>query len=76
MTQMILATSGWLNFNFITSAYMAVANAYLNLRAHMIRRAIVNRTINELSALSDRELNDMGLHRGMIRELAEGSRRA
>ena len=55
---------------------MAVANAYLNLRAHMIRRASVNRTINELSALSDRELNDMGLHRGMIRELAEGSRRA
>jgi uncharacterized protein YjiS (DUF1127 family) len=34
-------------------------------------RKLANQTVKELSRLSDRELNDMGIHRGMIRSLAE-----
>ena len=34
------------------------------------RRAIVKRTINELSRLSDRELSDLGFNRSMIISIA------
>ena len=34
-------------------------------------RKLANQTVKELSRLSDRELNDMGIHRGMIRSIAE-----
>ena len=34
-------------------------------------RRLANQTVKELSRLSDRELNDMGIHRGMIRSIAE-----
>jgi uncharacterized protein YjiS (DUF1127 family) len=34
-------------------------------------RHLARKTVNELSMLNDRELNDMGIHRGMIRNLAE-----
>ncbi|WP_372573744.1 DUF1127 domain-containing protein [Ruegeria jejuensis] len=31
---------------------------------------VYRRTLSELSALSDRELADLGMHRGMIRSIA------
>ena len=73
MNQVILAASDWLNFNGVTSVYMKLVNAYCDLRAAMTRISNVRRTINELSKLSDRELNDMGISRGMIRSVAEGT---
>jgi len=36
-------------------------------------RKDVNRTISELSKLTDRELADLGMNRGMIRQVAEGT---
>lgn len=34
------------------------------------KRAVYRRTLNELRMLSDRDLQDLGLHRSMIREVA------
>ena len=72
MTQMILTAGSWLSFNFITSAYMAIANTYNNIKQTLVARARINRTISELEACSDRQLADMGIYRGCIREVAEG----
>jgi uncharacterized protein YjiS (DUF1127 family) len=41
---------------------------------HIARRANVRRTIKDLNRLSDRELDDMGICRGMIIDIAEGAR--
>ncbi len=57
----------------------AVKNAPLFSFAAMIedaksrfaRRRIYRQTVNELSALSNRDLADLGLHRSMIRRLAK-----
>ncbi|MGB7318095.1 MAG: DUF1127 domain-containing protein [Planktotalea sp.] len=35
-----------------------------------MKRAVFNQTLNELSSLSTRELNDLGLSRSMIRRIA------
>ena len=76
MNQVILVASGWLNFNGVVSVYMKLVTAYCDLQSAMARKSNVRRTINELSKLSDRELNDMGISRGMIRSVAEGTNRA
>lgn len=34
------------------------------------KRAVYSRTVHELSALSSRELRDLGVHRSMIRSIA------
>ena len=39
-------------------------------REQASQRRAFRRTLEELSALSDRELDDMGIHRSMIREIA------
>ena len=44
--------------------------AYASVKVALARRAVFNRTVAELSALSNRELNDLGLHRSMIKGLA------
>ena len=49
-----------------------VANWFKKLYANHQKRAMVKRTIKELSRLSDRELNDMGLARGDIWAVAHG----
>ena len=43
-----------------------------SLSNYMQRRAVYKRTVNELSSLTDRELADLGIHRGMIRSIALG----
>jgi len=40
------------------------------LRDMLTRRAIYRQTFNELHALGDRELNDLGIPRGMIHQVA------
>lgn len=47
----------------ITGAFIAVKAAYQ-------RRRIYDQTLRELRALSDRDLDDLGLHRTMISEIA------
>lgn len=44
--------------------------AVASLRAAMERRRLYNRTFRELAALSERELNDLGIHRSMIEEIS------
>lgn len=39
-------------------------------RDRKLRRALYNRTFNELASLSNRDLLDMGVHRSMIAEIA------
>jgi len=43
------------------------------LNAKLAHRAAVNQTIRELSRLNDRELNDMGISRGDIYSIANGT---
>jgi hypothetical protein len=65
MTQYVLEISKWLDFSFITDfAKMIVDKIYC---AYKIRK-----TYNELYALSDHELRDIGINRGDIRAIAEG----
>ena len=40
------------------------------LKLKIARRRVMNATIRELSALSDHELNDIGIYRSMIRGIA------
>ena len=42
----------------------------IDLRARLARRKVYRQTVNELSALSDRELADLGLNRSEIRRIA------
>lgn len=49
-----------------------VAEWFKRLNAKMVHRAQVRATIKELSALTDRELHDIGIGRGQIRAVAEG----
>ncbi|MEC8628973.1 MAG: DUF1127 domain-containing protein [Pseudomonadota bacterium] len=44
--------------------------AYASLKVALARRAVYKRTVAELNMLNDRELNDLGLHRSMIKGLA------
>lgn len=41
-----------------------------NIKNALVRRNRISRTVRELNALSDRELQDLGIARGNIYELA------
>ncbi len=47
-----------------------IEGAVAHVRRAAAKRAIYRRTVAELSALSMRELNDIGLSRAMIRSVA------
>ncbi|WP_424831100.1 DUF1127 domain-containing protein [Ruegeria sp.] len=40
------------------------------VKIRFVRHRVYRQTVNELSALSNRELADLGLHRSMIRRVA------
>lgn len=42
-----------------------------SVRLAMHRRRLFNQTVRELSALSDRELADLGIHGSMIKDIAK-----
>lgn len=54
-----------------------IAHRFAALRERMHKNRICRQTMNELYALSDRELNDLGIHPSMIptiaREAAEAA---
>ena len=50
----------------------SVAEWFKRHQASIARKKLARQTIKELSALSDRELNDMGLARGDIWSVAHG----
>lgn len=45
---------------------------FVRFKEKLARRATVKKTISELSMLTDKELADIGIHRSMIREVANG----
>ena len=62
MTALVLNTAntiGWTLKDF-----------YKKIEAHFKAQALARSTRNELSSLSDRELQDIGMHRGMITKAA------
>ena len=66
MSQLVLTTAEFFHLNWISSfVYRVIVN--------LDRRSKINDTIKELSKLSNRELNDIGISRGEIRHIAEES---
>lgn len=61
MTQHILTLN-----NFLQSPIEALLDSIRSLRKAVEHRRKINSTIKELNALTDRELNDIGLSRGDI----------
>ena len=53
-----------------TIGLTGLANWFKKINAKLAHRARVNSTIKELSKLSDRELNDIGISRGDIWAIA------
>lgn len=51
-----------------------MVDAYMKLIRYIDRRISIRSTIKELNRLSDRELDDMGICRGMIDDIAHGVR--
>lgn len=64
MFQTVLVAAEWLNIQPLMQFVRDVKDKWEHNRK-------VNETINELSALTDKELNDIGINRGMIRSVAE-----
>jgi uncharacterized protein YjiS (DUF1127 family) len=65
MTTLVANTFNWIGLE-------SIARFFVNLNEARIRRKEIRRTINELSRLTDRELNDMGVARGDIYAIAHG----
>ncbi len=55
-------------------SFSGVANWIKKINANMTQRRAVRQAIKDLSALSDYELNDIGISRGEIRAVANGDR--
>ena len=64
MTTLVANTFGWLGLVSISNWLKTLS---VKLNAHQCKQA----TIKELSALSDKDLTDIGLSRGDIRHLAQ-----
>ncbi|SMX46700.1 DUF1127 domain-containing protein [Actibacterium lipolyticum] len=56
--------------NVETGLAHAVRNVIDTVRVARARRAAFNTTFRELSALTDRDLADLGIHRGEITRIA------
>jgi uncharacterized protein YjiS (DUF1127 family) len=74
MTQFVIALADTLNASAIAEVIAAPFKAVARLSRSFIERLekdrLVNLTIKELSRLSDSELADIGISRGMIRSVA------
>ena len=55
-------------FNLV--GFTSVANWFNKLNARLEQRRKINKTIQELQALTDYELADIGISRGMIKSVA------
>jgi len=66
MTQAIIAAGNALHID-------ALLEFFRDIRRAFVRRKMINATIKELSKLTDRELNDIGIARGDIYYIAVSS---
>jgi uncharacterized protein YjiS (DUF1127 family) len=69
MTHYVLTASSWLQ-----DAIEGFTDLRRAMRLRAERRASYKRTLKELSRLTDFELNDIGICRGDIRNIARGDR--
>jgi uncharacterized protein YjiS (DUF1127 family) len=69
MTHYVLTASSW-----IQDAIEGFNDLRRSMRLRAERKAAYNRTYKELSKLTDFELNDIGICRGDIRNIARGDR--
>ena len=69
MAHYVLEASNW-----IQDAIEGYKDLRRSMRLRAERRASYNRTVKELSKLNDFELNDIGICRGDIRNIARGDR--
>lgn len=67
MTQYVLSVTEWLNFSGILDFFRDLKRSYEHNKK-------VRQTIKELSKLTDRELNDIGISRGDIWAVANDDR--
>jgi len=70
MSQYVLEAAKWLDFSFISSFASKVATAVRDLVQSFKTEQKIRHTIKELNALSDAELRDIGINRGMIISIA------
>jgi len=69
MTHYVLTASSW-----IQDAIEGFNDLRRSMKERAERRASYKRTLKELSKLTDFELNDIGICRGDIRNIARGDR--
>lgn len=63
MYQLVQAVSTWMDLSVFSDYFKS-------LKARYTRYQSYRATVNELSALSDKELQDIGMNRGMIHSVA------
>ncbi len=56
-----------------TALTVRIVYAFEAIKKAMRQRAMFRKTVNELASLSDRELNDLGLCRSMITDVARSA---
>tara|TARA_B000000609_G_C23959152_1_gene233136 strand:+ start:238 stop:498 length:261 start_codon:yes stop_codon:yes gene_type:complete len=66
MTQAVLVAAQWLNIQ-------GLVDLISDWKRNRARKAMERRTFNELSALTDHELRDLGIGRTDIRSIARGT---
>ena len=69
MTHYVLTASSW-----IQDAIEGFSDLRRSMKLRSKRKASYNRTLKELSQLNDFELNDIGICRGDIKNIARGDK--
>ena len=70
MSQHVLEAAKWLDFGFISSFASKVATAVRDIAQSIRTARNIRATVNELNQLTDAELRDIGINRGMIISIA------
>ena len=68
-----MTTTTFVANTFDLVRFASIANFFKNLGVEIKRHRNIKSTIKQLSALSNRELNDIGLSRGEIWDIAQKS---
>lgn len=71
MTQYVIAVTSWFDFSWVSSLFVKLAN----LTESINQSRQIRQTYRELNQLTDNELNDIGITRGDIWNIAHGKDR-
>jgi uncharacterized protein YjiS (DUF1127 family) len=70
MSQYVLEAAKWLDFSFVSRLVSKTYTAFKDMIQSFKTAQKIRLTIKELNALSDAELRDIGINRGMIISVA------